>query len=178
MSSIERELDEERYRETTVVHKRHLTDAVLRVPLGHVKAPGVAEVTPESSVKEAIVLMKEKGIGAVLVCEKDPPRMLGIFTERDLLKRVAGKGWDLDEHKVSEVLTTNPDCLTPRDTVGFALKMMMTHGYRHIPLIRKDGKPYGLVSVRDLLMYLSEHFPEDVINLPPESKYPVERDGA
>jgi CBS domain-containing protein len=178
MSSIERELDEERYRETTVVHKRHLTDAVLRVPLGHVKAPGVEDVTPDSSVKEAIAIMKEKGIGAVLVCEKDPHRMLGIFTERDLLLRVAGKGWDLDEHKVSEVLTANPDCLTPRDTVGFALKMMMTHGYRHIPLIRKDGKPYGLVSVRDLLMYLSEHFPEDVINLPPEPKYPVERDGA
>ena len=178
MSSIDQQMDEEMYKETTIIHKRHLTDAVLREPLEHVKSPEAVDVSPEATIQAVLETMKEKRSGAVLVCEPESRKLVGIFTERDLLLRVAGQGWRYEEHQIKEVMTPDPDCLTPRDKVGFALQMMMNHGYRHIPIIRRSGKPYGLISVRDLLHYLSEYFPEDVLNLPPEPKQiPSTREG-
>lgn len=178
MSKIDREMDEEMYHETTLLHKRHLTDAVLRVPLKHVKQGKATVVLPEdATIQDVVVAMREGKTGAVLLAAKGSGKTVGIFTERDLLLRVAGHGWNFMEKKVREYMTPDPHCLTPEHQVGYALNLMTTCGYRHIPLADAAGKPIGLLSLRDLLVYLGDHFPEDVINLPPEPVVPTERDG-
>lgn len=177
MGIIDYEEDEEMYKETAVLKRRHLTDEVLRLPLKYVEPSVAICFPPETPLQEVVVAMREKRVGSVLVTDKKFGKLVGIFTERDLLIRVAGRGWNFLEHKLGEVMTADPECLTPRDVIGFALNKMMTKGFRHIPIVGDAGKPYGIVSVRDLLMFLCEHFPEDVINLPPEPQVPAERDG-
>lgn len=178
MSKIDRDMDEDMYHETTLLHKRHLTDAVLRVPLKQVKQGRDTVVLPEDATIQAVVVaMREGKTGAVLLAAKGSGKAVGIFTERDLLLRVAGHGWNFLEKKVKEYATPNPHCLTPDHQVGYALNLMTTRGYRHIPLVDAKGKPIGLLSLRDLLVYLTDYFPEDVINLPPEVLVPTERDG-
>lgn len=177
MSSIDHEMDEEMYHETTVLHRRHLTDQVLRVPLRHLHVPPAICVPPEQPLQQVVELMREKRTGAVLICEENSRKLLGIFTERDLLLRVAGRGWNFHQHLINEVMSKSPECMTPKDKIGHAINKMMVKGYRHIPIICDEGKPYGMLSVRDILIYLCEHFPEDVINLPPDQQVPTDRDG-
>src|SRR5262245_62052419 len=135
MGSMETEEDEEMYKETSVLHRRHLTDQVLRLPLKHIQLPPALCVPPDEHLQDVVVLMREKGVGAVLITEKPSGILLGIFTERDLLLRVAGRGWDFHKHKIGEVMTRDPECLTPRDKIGFALNKMVTKGFRHIPIV-------------------------------------------
>jgi len=177
MNSIDQEEDEQMYRDTTVTVRRHLTDEVLRVPLEHLALPEVVFVAPDAFLQDVIVTMREQRQNAVLVTDPESGRMLGIFTERDLLLRVAGRGWNFYAHKIHEVMTPNPECVTPKHTAGFALNKMMVQGYRHLPIVNEDGRAYGMVGARDLLKYLVEHFPEDVMNQPPDVKPPANRDG-
>ncbi|GMV79509.1 MAG: hypothetical protein AMXMBFR7_06930 [Planctomycetota bacterium] len=177
MGLIEREEDEDMYHETTVLVRRHLTDEVLREPLSHVTESKAICLPTTATIQEVVEAMREGRQGAVLITDPDTKKLAGIFTERDLLYRVAGRNWDYHKRTVKEAMTPDPETLTPRDQVGYALNVMMTHGYRHIPIIKKQGQPWGMISVRDILMYLVEHFPEDVINLPPSPQNHSEREG-
>ena len=177
MALIDQEMDEEMYHETTILMRRHLTDEVLRVPVLHVNAPEALCVHPSDELQDVVVQMREMRTGAVLITDAhDDTKIVGIFTERDLLLRVAGRGWNFHQHKICEVMTPNPKCVTPQDKVGSALNMMVSQGYRHIPIIT-PGKVPLMLSVRVLLTFLCEHFPEDVLNLPPEPQIPADRDG-
>ncbi|MCW8132988.1 MAG: CBS domain-containing protein [Planctomycetota bacterium] len=177
MPGIDHEMDEEMYHETTVLHRRHLTDQVLRVPIKHINVREAICVAPDKQLQHVVEIMREKRTGAVLVCDEGSSEILGIFSERDLLLRVAGRGWNFHQHQIREVMSKSPECMTPKDKIGHAINKMMVKGYRHIPIICEKGKPYGMLSVRDILIFLCEHFPEDVINLPPEPMIPTDRDG-
>lgn len=76
-----------------------------------------------------------------------------------------------DSHTVpvKSVMTPNPETLEPEDSIAFALNKMSVGGYRHIPIV--DGaKPVGVLSVRDVVDFLVDLFPSDVLNLPPSPK--------
>jgi CBS domain-containing protein len=149
------------------VKTRHLSDEVLRTRLRELNLPAASWVGTDDSIMTAVEVMRQKRIGAVLVCCPRSGGLAGIFTERDLLMRCLDLG-NLRAHEVHSVMTPHPVCLTCDDTVGFALNKMMTQGFRHLPILQQQGRPHLLVSVRALLTYLAEYFPEDVINLPPE----------
>ena len=100
-----------------------------------------------TSVREAVELMARRHIGAVMIASDD--KLIGIFTERDLLKRVVAPGLDPARVVLGEVMTRNPDTLTPDDEVHNALDLMSRRGYRHLPVV-DGGKVVGMVSVRDL----------------------------
>ncbi|PYT38296.1 MAG: hypothetical protein DMF52_00155 [Acidobacteria bacterium] len=117
-----------------------------------------------TSLRETLRLMREQGVGCVLVCEDDRP--VGIFTERDVLNKLIGSGVSESE-AVDRFMTADPACLTPRHTLGDAVRMMTGHGYRHIPLLDERGRRSGLVAARDIVNYIAEHFPAEVVNLPP-----------
>ncbi|MCK6494826.1 CBS domain-containing protein [bacterium] len=92
--------------------------------------------------------------GAVCVVEKD--ELVGIFTERDVLMRVALKGLDLEKTPISSVMTSNPITLKADATLAYALNQMAVAGFRHLPLM--DGKKaVGMVSVKDVVRYMSEN---------------------
>jgi CBS domain-containing protein len=119
--------------------------------------------------------MREKKVGCVLVCEQR--RIVGIFTERDLLRRVIAQGHDL-QTPMFACMTPEPVTVHPKDSIGCAIKRMQKGGYRHLPVVI-DERPVGILSVKRIVHYVVEHFPTMVYNLPPHSlPIPPKREGA
>jgi CBS domain-containing protein len=146
-------------------------DSVSRL---HPTAP--RQVSPFQTVAEAVALMRREQVGCLLVCEGE--RVVGIFTERDLMRRVlaAGKSLNLP---VADLMTPNPVSVNPKEPVGVAVQRMEEGGYRHLPVVDEAGRPLGVLSVKRIVHYLVEHFPTTVYNLPPDpGAIPLERDGA
>lgn len=133
------------------------------------------KVQPSQTVAEAVALMREKGVGCLLVCEQE--QVVGVFTERDLLRRVLAQGKPLTL-PIADCMTRDPVTVHPKDSIGTAVRRMQQGGYRHLPVVI-DGKPVGVLSVKRIIHYLVEHFPEAVYNLPPEpDAIQHEREGA
>ena len=80
----------------------------------------------------------------------DQGMLVGIFTERDALNRVVAEGRDANTTKLSEVMTANPDTVSPASTFNAALELMHAGRFRHVPVVDK-GRPVGMISVRDAL---------------------------
>ncbi len=106
-----------------------------------------------ASVQETVGLMLARNIGALLVVDAQG-RLVGVFSERDLLTRVAGLPESLSALMVDDFMTPNPETVTPTDTLAFALHKMDVGGYRHLPVVQ-EGKPIGVVSVRDMLRHIT-----------------------
>jgi CBS domain-containing protein len=121
-------------------------------------------VRPEQTVTDAVALMRDKQVGCVLVCVDR--NIVGIFTERDLMRRVLAPGRDLAT-PVAECMTPDPVAVDPMDPIGVAIRRMIEGGYRHLPVVH-DGRPLGILSVKRIVRYLVEHFPSTVYNLPPD----------
>jgi len=100
------------------------------------------------TVAEAARQMKQRNVGAMMVV--DNGRLTGVFTERDALFRVVAAGLDSETTPLSVVMTANPKCITPELPFAHALAMMHEGRFRHLPVI-KDGRPIGMISVRDAL---------------------------
>jgi len=134
-----------------------LTDVVKQLPL---------VVGPETSLAGVIRRMQEEHRGCALVV--DAGKLVGIFTERDLLMRVAGHALDYESTAVDACMTPDPVVLPADSTVAFALHVMVLEGFRHIPVVDEARKPVAVVSMRDLIEYLSEFFNREILNLPPQ----------
>ena len=111
------------------------------------KGRDVHAVAPESTVVEAVGIMNEHGIGAVLVREDD--RTAGIFTERDVLRRVVAAGRDPATVAVREVMTERVLCVQAGTTVEEAMAVVTETRCRHLPVVEGD-RLVGLVSSGDL----------------------------
>jgi CBS domain-containing protein len=133
-------------------------------------------VGPQETVGAAVDLMREHRVGCVLVCQGD--EIVGIFTERDLLRRVLAAGASLNV-PVSSCMTPNPVAVHPKESIGTAIRRMEEGGYRHLPVVDAAGKPLQVLSVKRIVHYLAEHFPSTVYNQPPDpSAVPLEPEGA
>jgi CBS domain-containing protein len=103
---------------------------------------------PQTTVREAANSMVARGVGAVLVVEGD--RLLGIFTERDIVFRVVACGLDSAATPIGEVMTANPKTIAPEKSFGLAMLLMHENGFRHLPVVEEDV-PIGIVSSRSAL---------------------------
>jgi CBS domain-containing protein len=119
---------------------------------------------PTATVREAMERMNACNEAAILVCQEE--RLIGIFTERDALKRMANG--DGCEATLQEVMTKQPAALSIRDTVGSAIAKLSKGGYRRLPIVDDKGRPTGVLKMEGILHYLIEHFPAVIYNLPPE----------
>ena len=106
------------------------------------------KASPRTLVSAAAKRMAARNVGAVLVAEGD--RLLGIFTERDVVTRVVARGLDPRATRLSEVMTPAPLTVGPDKPFGYALSVMHEHGFRHLPVV-EDGKPIGIVSARSAM---------------------------
>jgi CBS domain-containing protein len=111
------------------------------------QSAAVHSVTPGVSVTECVRQMNELKIGAMLVMDGD--HLAGIFTERDAMTRVLGGGLDPTLTQVSEVMSTDPVCVTPATTLEEARALVLGRRIRHLPVV-DDGKVVGMVSSGDL----------------------------
>lgn len=107
----------------------------------------ILTVPPGLSVREATRGMDVRNVGAALVVGDDGA-LVGIFTERDLLRRVVSQGRDPNETPVAEVMTPKPDTVTPRHLAVEALRLMRDGRYRHLPVV-DSGRILGILSQRD-----------------------------
>ena len=123
------------------------------------------QVRPEQTVAEAVELMRRERVGCVLVCTEG--KLTGIFTERDLVRRVLAPGKPLSM-PITEVQTANPAAVQAKEAIGAAIRRMQEGGYRHLPVVDATGRPTGILSVKRIIHYLVEHFPSTVYNLPPD----------
>lgn len=142
------------------------TDAPRRVrshSVSQLKTDDFVCIEPSTPLREAIERMKEDEGGCAIVCEEG--RIVGIFTERDLISKVIGEGVDMNA-PVSQHMTAGVETLTEAATIGDAVETMNRTGYRNIPLVR-DGQLYGSISVFDVITYLAESYPKETMNLPP-----------
>jgi CBS domain-containing protein len=131
--------------------------------------------TASESIGQVLQLLRAQRTGAVLIC--DGEKLIGILTERDALKLMAG-GADFSI-PVREVMSREPATINTTATVAEAIRVMAEGGYRHLPIVDDHGKPTGVVAVHGIVHYLVDHFPETVYNLPPDPKAaPREREGA
>jgi CBS domain-containing protein len=112
-----------------------------------------------TTVSEAIQTMLTHNIGALIVVDKEG-KLRGIFSERDLLSKVAGLHSAYAELSVSQFMTANPETVTADDTLAFAIHKMNIGGYRHLP-VAQDGLPTGVVSVRDMLRHITRQCMEN-----------------
>ena len=123
-----------------------------RVGLREPHAP--IALDPDMAVGEVLDLLLEYRIGCVLVV--DDGKLVGVFSERDALIKLNTKAAELRWEPVSEFMTRNPETLTPDAKIAFAVHKMDLGGYRHVPLVAEDGHIAGIISVRDILRYISE----------------------
>ena len=126
---------------------------ILSRPLGDLAARNYIEVHTDASVRETAGRLIKNRCPCAIVVERD--RIVGIFTERDILMRLANQFDALADAPVRDYMTADPVTLRHGDAVVFGLNRMMVGDYRHIP-IEKDGKLSGVVSVRDVLRYLAQ----------------------
>jgi CBS domain-containing protein len=137
---------------------------------------------PKDSASNAMHAMQSEHRGCALVTENGlaDSRLLGIFTERDVLRRVIDGGRNPATLTLGEIMTPEPESLNEEASVAWVLNKMEVGGFRHVPIVDEHGRPKLVVSVRDIVTFLVSSFPEEVLNLPPEygtSRY-RERDGA
>jgi CBS domain-containing protein len=107
----------------------------------------VADVN--DSVMEVARAMVERNIGAVPVLRDG--KLAGVFSERDLMRRIVVEGLDPESTRVGEVMTKEPLSVSPADDLERCLLLMREHGFRHLPIC-EDGELRGFVSLRDILL--------------------------
>jgi CBS domain-containing protein len=125
--------------------------------------------SPRHSVTEAMRAMQKEHRGCVLVTEdgSDATRVVGIFTERDVLLRIVDRGRNPATLALAEVMTRDPECLPLDASVAWVLNRMCVGGFRHVPVTDREGRLAFVVAVRDVVEFLVERFPREVMTLPP-----------
>lgn len=131
-------------------------------------------VTPDTVLLDVVTRLREKRRGAAIVEENG--KVVGIFTERDLMLRVdhtSGQGWH--KQPVRDFMTKNVVMVSARDSIATAVQKMKSGEFRHLPVDLGPGKEVGLVSIRDILAYIAEHYPAEFLNLPPDPEHEARR---
>jgi CBS domain-containing protein len=167
--ALERDFDEEREGAGPGEGRRRVFDnALLRESVNGLPARRPIVLSGDASVTDAIRAMQREHRGAVVVTADGTPqtRLVGIFTERDVLLRVVDRGRNPATLRLAEVMTMGPECLPQESTIAWVLNKMCVGGFRHVPVVDQAGRPVFVVSVRDVVEFLVEAFPREVLNLP------------
>ena len=147
-------------------------EAVLKAKqIGQIVNPRLVQAPPETSVKDGVKLMQEGKAGYIVVAKNR--KVVGVFTETDVAQKILGHdvNW---EDPIEKYMTQNPAVLKPTDLVGTAIDLMGNHRFYHIPLVDDNGNLVNVLSVRTLIRFLAEFYPQEVYNLPPHPEQIME----
>lgn len=123
------------------------------------------QVSADTRITDVLAQMREQRSGVALITNSEN-KLEGIFTERDVLFKVLGKSVDM-QAPIHSLMTQNPFRLGNEDSVGDAIRMMVQHKVRHIPLVDSHNNVESHIDILNIVQFLVEHFPR-VYNLPPE----------
>ena len=132
---------------------RGLVRSVMEDDLGELEQDQALTVGPAEPAIEVVRRMKEANAGCVLVI--DDGKLAGIFTEHDVLCKLAGAKTSVAERAISELMSANPETLKETDSVAAALNKMSMGRYRHVPIAKKDGS-YSVTSIKHVLKYIAQ----------------------
>jgi CBS domain-containing protein len=143
---------------------RPIEEILRQTKVRDLKLQSDQRVDPATPLMEVYRAFDQQGHGAAMVCDDD--RVVGIFTQRDVLYRTALE--DLDPATpVSAVMSDRPVTVGLDQDLAEAIRVMVEGSYRHIPVVDADDHQVGLLSSRVILRFIADHFPEEVLNLPP-----------
>jgi CBS domain-containing protein len=165
--------------EETASNDNRFEAARLKDPLKSLRLRPPVKVSLGSELIDAIVKMRESGVGSCLIEDGDGA-LAGILTERDLLNKMPFDGTGIRSATVDDFMHANPETLTPDHPIAFALNRMAGGGYRNLPLVDDSGGAVGLVTLRDIVEEICEQFSEEVLCIPPTRRAAIakEREGA
>jgi len=151
--------------------KKRAAEAIhLGDPITTIKLRKPVTIGGETSVATCLELMREERIGCLLITEDE--KVIGIFTERDIIRRIVGKNLDHDDIDVSDYMTYDPDTLTSDSPLAFALNYMVLGGYRHVPVVDENNVAVACLSIKDVVKHIGNHYFSEIVNLPPIPKNP------
>ncbi|MFM2106838.1 MAG: hypothetical protein RL338_1870 [Chloroflexota bacterium] len=123
-------------------------------------------VGPGTSLAACLEAIRRGGVGDSVLVVDGAGRLLGVLAERDVFGRLTDPAFDLAV-PVETLMTRDPRRLRLDASIRDAMALMATGRHRNIPLVADDGRVLGVVRQTDLLRYLAEAFPEELLNLPP-----------
>lgn len=117
------------------------------------KKNSVFSVEPSTIVFNAIEIMAEKNIGALMICEGD--KLIGIFSERDYARKIILKGRSSKDTTIGELMTNDPVTVTPDTSIEDCMELMTSRRFRHLPVM-EGNKVVGVISITDVVRYIIE----------------------
>lgn len=126
------------------------------------KVHHIYSINAHATVRDAVKEMNHQGVGSIVVLNEG--KLVGIFTERDVLRRIVVPGLPADSTLVSEVMTKEVDTFSPDVTVEEAMAHMNKYRHRHVPVVRGEHI-LGMVSIGDITRWLSRNFENEAQNL-------------
>jgi CBS domain-containing protein len=145
--------------------------------LGVVSTRDPVIVEPGTPLRDCVAAIQRTGTGDSVFVKDADGRLVGVLTERDIFGRLVGGDVgpiDLDQ-PVESLMTTQPQHLHLHETIRDAIALMQTGRYRNVPLLDDDDHLIGVVRPQDILKYLAEAFPEELLNLPPRPHQQMEK---
>ena len=118
-----------------------------------------------TNMKNALNSLQQEKQNCLIITDNN--KLKGILTERDILLKVTGKGFDLDLVTVDEFMTDDPEYLSLEDPLAYALNKMHIGGVRQVPIVNDHLKPVGLISISNIISTIADYFSMEIINLPP-----------
>lgn len=128
--------------------------SLMEEPVSTLRPHPPITVPPTTTIAEATQTMLANSIGAILIVDGDG-KLLGIFSERDLLRRVGEDYVQLSGDPVEKYMTLKPETVSATEPLLHALYKMDNGGYRHLPVL-EGGEPRGMISVRDMLRHITQ----------------------
>jgi CBS domain-containing protein len=113
----------------------------------------IFSVAPDTLVYDALELMYEKNVSALVVLENE--KLVGIFTERDYARKLILKGRSSKETLIGEIMTEDPITISPGTSIDECMRLMTNHFFRHLPVVEAD-KLVGIISIGDVVKYIIE----------------------
>ncbi|MBI1910105.1 MAG: CBS domain-containing protein [Deltaproteobacteria bacterium] len=143
-----------------------LRKALKQAKIKHLRMRPALIVESGTPLKEVVQRMQKEKKGSALIQKKGA--LVGIFTERDALTKIVTESQELVSSPIDRFMTPKPKTIRMDDSIATAIQIMSKGGYRRLPILKEGGVICGLISTSDIIMYLAEHFPYEVLNLPPD----------
>ena len=133
-------------------------------PISALGLPSPISIGRDATVGAALAAVQRHGMGYVLIVDNGRP--VGIMSEREVLMKVVARDVKYDE-SVDKFMSHNPETLTQRDQIATAIRLMNEGGERNIPIVDAGGKAVAVLRTFDIVRFLAEAFPAQMMNLPP-----------
>lgn len=136
-------------------HDDALQFVMMRAPISDlVTGKDLLVANTTDTIQKIVKILQKENKDCVLIYKKK--KLAGILSYRDLLWKVASEKSDLSKVKVEAIMTSNPEYVRGEDPIAYVVNKMATGGFRHVPVLQADGAPLSIVSIKDVLGYLSK----------------------